>query len=215
MSTDRVRPPRPAAKRGARGFTLIETVVVAAICVGLVALMTVLYQAVGTSAQALRAGQQEWLVQRQLRGQLRHLFVVRDAPVKPVSGAANELVFCSWRSRAQALNGMPVLVYFRYDERERALYYHELPLPAWWSAQAASWNADRLRAEALATRAVKVMAAVDDVRFLFLPEGAADPGPDGWAREWRGDKAPRLVQMNFTKAGRTYSIWFETLAVDA
>lgn len=215
MSADRMRPPGPAAKRGARGFTLIETLVVAAICAGLVALMTVLYQAVGTSAQALRAGQQEWLVQRQLREQLRHLFVVRNVPVKPVSGASKELVFTSWRSRAHALNGMPVMVYFRYDERERALYYHEQPLPAWWSAQAATWNADRLRDEARASRAVKVMAAVDDLRFLFLAEGAADPGPDGWAGEWREDKAPRLIQLNFTKAGRTYSIWFETLAIDA
>ena len=57
--------------RGVRGFTLIETLVVTAICAGLVGLMTVLYRAVGTSAQALRAGQQEWLVQRQLRAQLR------------------------------------------------------------------------------------------------------------------------------------------------
>lgn len=212
---DRERPAGPAVAQAARGFTLIETLVVAAICAGLVALMTVLYKAVGTSAQALRAGQQEWLVQRQLREQLRHLFVVRKSPLKAVSGGSKELVFYTWRSRAQALDGMPTMVYFRYDEGERALYYHELPLPAWWSAQAASWNAARLQQEVRASRAIKLVTAVDDLRFLFLAEGAADPQPEGWAGEWREDKAPRLIQMNFTKAGRTYSIWFETFAIEA
>ena len=220
MSADRVRPAVPAAESGragdAAGFTLIETLVVAAICAGLVALMTVLYHAVGNSAQALRAGQQEWLVQGQLREQLRHLFVVRNSPLQAVSGASRELVFYSWRSRAHALNGMPVLVYFRYDEGERALYYHELPLPAWWPAQAASWNAARLQEEVRAARAVKMMTAVNDLRFLFLAaDAAADARPEGWAGEWREDKAPRLIQMTFTKAGRTYSIWFETIAIEA
>lgn len=198
-----------------RGFTLIEILVVIAICAGLVALMSVLYRAVGTSALALRAGQQEWLVQRQLREQLRHLFVVRDSPVKALSGTAKEVYFCSWQSRADLLNGKPAMVYFRYDERERALYYHELPLPAWWSAQAASWNAGRLQEEVRASRGIKVASAVDDLRFLFLDEGAADSRAERWASDWRQDRAPRLIQMNFTKAGRTYSIWFETFAIEA
>jgi len=200
---------------GPRGFTLIETLVVTAICAGLVALMTVLYKAVGTSAQALRGGQQEWLVQRQMREQLRHLFVVPKSSLPSLSGTSNEVVFSSWQSRAHALDGMPMVVYFRYDRGERALYYHELPLPAWWSAQASVWNAAQLREALRASRALKVVAAVDDLRFLFLAEGAADAQPEAWVGEWREDKAPRLMQMNFTKAGRTYSIWFETFAIDA
>ena len=200
----------------ARGFTLIETLVVMAVCVGLVALVGVLYRTVGTSAQALRGGQQEWLVQRQVREQLQNLFVVPKSSLKAVSGAAKELYLCSWRSRAQALSGMPAMAYFRYDEGARTLYYHEMPLPAWWSKQAATWNEGRMQDALRASRGITVMTAVDDLRFRFLAEGAADPQLDTrWAAEWREDKAPRLVQMNFTKAGRSYSIWFATVAIEA
>ena len=206
----------PAAPRGARGFTLIETLVVMALCAGLVALIAVLYRSVGTSAQALRGGQQEWLVQREVRAQLQNLFVAPKSPLKALSGASKELYFCSWQSRAQALNGMPAMVYFRYDEAERALYYHELPLPAWWSAQAAAWNAARMQDAVRNSPGIKLMTAVDGLQFRFLAECAADPHlAQRWAAEWREDKAPRLIQMNFTKAGRSYSIWFATVAIEA
>ena len=200
--------------RGARGFTLVETLVVAAICVGLAALMTVLYRSVGRSAQAISAGQQEWLVQRQLREQLQQLFVARDSPLQALSGAATELAFSSWRSRAHALDGMPVLAYFRYDAAERSLYYHELPLPAWWSAQAVSWNAVQLREQVRAARAVRIAAAVDDLHFRFLAGAAAGTQPERWASEWRAERPPRVIQLNFTKAGRAYSIWLETFAIE-
>lgn len=207
---------RPAASRAAPGFTLVETLVVMALCAGLVALIAVLYRTVGVSAQALRGGQQEWLLQRQVREQLQSLFVVPKSPLKAVSGASKELYFASWRSRAQALSGMPAMVYLRYDEGERALYYHELPLPAWWSAQAASWNTARMQDAVRASRGIRLMTAVDELRFLYLAEDAADPHPQrGWSAEWRGDKAPRLIQMKFTRAGRSYSIWFATVAIQA
>jgi prepilin-type N-terminal cleavage/methylation domain-containing protein len=202
--------------RGACGFTLIETLVVTAICAGLVALMTVLYKSVATSAQALSSGKQEWLVQRQVREQLQHLLVVPKSPLKALSGTSKELYFCSWQSRAQALNGMPAMVYFRYDESARVLYYHELALPAWWPERAAaSLSAERLQEAVRASRGIKLMTAVEDLRFLFLAEGADDPRLERWRADWREDKAPRLIQMNFTKAGRTYSIWFDTLAIEA
>jgi prepilin-type N-terminal cleavage/methylation domain-containing protein len=201
--------------RLARGFTLIELLVVMAICTGLVALMTALYKSVATSAQALSSGKQEWLVQRQAREQLQHLFVLPKSPLKAVSGASQDLYFCSWQSRAQALNGPPAMIYFHYDKSARALFYHELPLPAWWSARADSLRPERLQEAVRASHGIKVMTAVDDVSFLFLAEGADDPRLERWAPEWREDKAPRLIQMNFTKAGRSYSIWFEPFAIEA
>jgi prepilin-type N-terminal cleavage/methylation domain-containing protein len=203
-------------RRAGRGFTLIETLVVMAICVGLIAMMTALFRSVGTSAQALRGGQQEWLMQRQVREQLLHLFSMPKATLAPLSGKPNEMYFSSWRSRAQALNGMPAIGYFRYDAATRTLWYHELPLPAWWSGQASEWNASRLQEDVRLAHGFKVLTAVDDLRFRFLADGGEDPLQDrAWVQEWLADKAPRLVQMNFTKAGRSYSIWFSTLALDA
>lgn len=210
---------RGAAGQGApaaRGFTLVETLVVMTICAGLVALVAVLYKAVATSAQALRGGQQEWLAQRQLRGQLQRLFVVPKAPLKAVTGEARELYLCSWQSRAQGLDGMPAMAYLRYDESAKTLYYHELPLPAWWSAQAATWSAARLQEAVRAAQGIKLMTAVEDLRFLYFADGTADPQlEEAWMPEWRADKAPRLIRINFTKAGRSYSLWFATLAIEA
>lgn len=202
------------APRRAPGFTLMETLVVAAICAGLVVLMTVLYRSVAGSALALRAGPQEWLVQRQLREQLQHLFLAPKMSVKALSGEARELVFCSWQSRAEGLNGKPALVSFRFDAGARTLFYHELPLPAWWSDRTDAWRPERLLETVRAARAIKLLTAVDDVRFVFLAAGA-DPRPESWASEWREERPPRLVQMTFTRSGRTYSIWFETLATEA
>ena len=215
----------PAAWQGApavRGFTLVETLVVLTICAGLVALVAVLYKSVATSAQALRGGQQEWLVQRQVREQLQRLFVApkesasREAPVKSVSGAALELYLCSWQSREQGQHGMPAMVYLRYDQSAKTLYYHEMPLPAWWSAQSAAWNELRMQEAVRAARAIKLMTAVEDLRFLYLADGSADPQLEtAWTAEWRADRAPRLIRLNFTKAGRSYSLWFATLAIEA
>ena len=204
-----------SAERGARGFTLIETLVVVAISAGLVALMTSLYRAVGTSALALRSGQQEWLAQRQVRSQLQHLFTLRDSPLRAVSGASSELYFLSWRSRSRGTDGEPALAYLHYDAAARELRYHELPLPAWWPPQAAELDPGRLQESVRAARGVKLMTAVDELRFLFLAEGAADPQLEGWVDEWRAEKAPRLIQMKFNRAGRAYSIWFETFGIGA
>ncbi len=203
------------APRARRGFTLVEVLVVTAVCVALAVLMTVMYKSVATSALALRSGQQEWLAQRQIREQLMHLFVLPRSALGALSGRAGELYFFTWRSRAEGLNGMPALGYFNYDTEARTLYYRELPLPAWWSDQAKAWSADRLQQAVRATRAAKVMTAVDGVSFRFLSPAPAEPGLQRWLDEWRDERPPRIVQMNFIKAGRTYSVWLETHAVEA
>lgn len=197
-----------------KGFTLIEIMVVLVISVGLVALMAGLYRAVGQSALALRSGQQEWLLQRQLRDQLPRLFGVTPSPLPPIYGRSTELYLTSWQSRAASGEGKPVIAYYRYDERERALYYYEQPLPPWWADAASMYNPDRLRSELRNSEPYKLVTGIDTLEMFYLPTDAPDTRPERWLHEWKQERPPILIQVRFSKAGRNYSIWFETRVID-
>ena len=198
-----------------QGFTLIETMVVLAISVGLVALMSGLYRAVGQSALALRSGQQEWMLQRQLREQLPHLFNIEKTPLHPIDGRSTELYLASWQSRGTATEGKPVIAYYHYDRTERALYYHEQPLPPWWANAASMYNPERLQSDLRSTPPRKLVTGITELDMLYLPGDAPDTLPEHWQHEWRKEKPPRLIQLQFIKAGKNYSIWFETRTIDA
>lgn len=194
------------------GFTLIEVLVVMLICVGIVLLMGGLYKSVGQAALALRVGQQEWGAQRQLKGQLLHLFQPPGLGLTPLRGDERELYAVTWQSRRDGLNGKPVLAYFRYDATRRVLDYAELPLPAWWGEAVSprDW-----RAEARAAPAAPLVTGAENLRFLYLPADAVDSLPEHWLSDWNADPPPKLLRLDFTKAGRAYAIWFDLRAQGA
>lgn len=196
------------------GFTLIETLVVLVICVGLVGLMGALYRSVGISAVSLRSGQQEWLLQRQLREQALHLMVAAKSPLKALTGKETELLMTSWQSKAAGLDGKPVLLSYRYDSAQRTLYYRERPLPPWWERAGAPLDAARLESGVLASPSWKTLTGLDQLAFEYLPQEAANLQPDSWLSEWHQETPPRLVRLSFTKADRHYSLLFETRGND-
>lgn len=204
--------PLPRAGLRLRGFTLIEILVVLAICVGLVALMAGLYRAVGRSALALRSGGQEWAMQRHLRDQLSHLFVVPRIAGRSLEGGAAELTVYSWQSRSAGTSGMPVLAQYRYDESTRALYYQEQALPAWWPN--ADFDPSRLRYQAREVTPRKLLSGVEELSFRFLPADATEMHAGLWRNAWSQDGVPRLVELHFSRAGRGYTLWFETRSTD-
>lgn len=199
---------------GMSGFTLIEIMVVLLICLGLVTLMTTLYQSVGKSAIALRGGQQEWNAQQQMREQLLHLFNIPSNVSPPVAGQSSELYLASWQGGADASSGKPVLGYYHYAADERTLYYQENPLPAWWQDKAPAFNPSQLQLDVRAMPSKKVLTGVDSLAFVYLKKGAADMSLKYWERDWKDPAAPVLIQLQFTKAGRNYTIWFETRVTD-
>lgn len=197
------------------GFTLIETMVVLVISVGLVALMTGLYRSVGQSAIALRGGQQEWMMQRQLREQALHLFSLPKSAIQPVLGTPAEIYLTSWQSKAGGLDGKPALLHYFYDETDRTLYYQEQPLPPWWTERKNDLEMTRLKSDMQEAPRRKVLTGAETLAFSYLAADAKEPRPQRWVREWRETVAPGLLQIQFLKAGKNYALWFEIRATDA
>lgn len=192
------------------GFTLIEIMVVLVICLGLVTLMTSLYRSVGKSAIALRGGHQEWAVRQQLRDQFQHLFDLAGETNYPVIGHPTELYLIGWKSKAASLNGKPVFVRYHYDSGERALYYQEYPLPSWWEDNRVARNAMSKDAEILAAPSTKVLTGAEALSWSYLPTTAPNTNTLWWLNEWRLKEPPKLIQLQFSKAGRRYTILFDT-----
>lgn len=217
MSISRLHcnPGRNTVRAGINGFTLIEIMMVLLICVGLVTLMSALYRSVGKSAIALRGGQQEWKMQQQVREQMLHLFTLKSTALPVISGRPTEIYFASWRSGAEALDGKPVLGYCYYAANERALYYREYPLPPWWQGATLAFEPSKLQMEVRAAPSRKILTGVESLAFAYLQKGATGMRPEHWAHEWQDLAAPGLIQLKFTKAGRNYTILFETRATDA
>ena len=203
-----------SVRRRPAGFTLMETLVVLAICVGLVGLVSGIYRAVARSAVSLRAGAPEWAFQREFRERLLHLFAVTPVSVRPLDGESSELYVLSWVSRAGGNSGKPVIARYRYDQSERVLYYQEQPLPGWWQGAAQGFVPGRLHSEVGEASARKVLTGVDAFSFEYLPRATAERQSDRWLPAWRQDEAPNLVQLRFSRAGRNYTLWFETRVTD-
>lgn len=203
-------------RHAARGFTLIEILVVLLICVGLVTLVAALYRSVGKSAIALRGGEQEWKLQQQMRGQMLHLFM-KPAAFPAVSGRPAEIYFASWHSGAAAMDGKPVLAYYQYVASERTLYYREHALPFWGqgAAPAPAPGLSDILPGVRAAPSRKILTGVESLTFSYLQKGAPDMRPEHWGHEWQNLEAPLLIQIQFNKAGRNYSILFETRSTDA
>lgn len=194
------------AARTGSGFTLIETLVVLVISVGLVILMTALYRSVGLAAIALGGNDKEWLFQDQLRRQLRHGFAPPGKTARPISGKATQLLLLTWSGRQNGLAGRPVLAEYHYRPTTRDLVYRELDLPAWWSDFPANGHRlDRLASELNGVREHKLLTGIDGFGFRYHANGRA-------AIHWDdsvdvGEPAP-LVEVQFERGVQHVKLLF-------
>lgn len=203
---------KPATSRrpASGGFTLIETLVVMVISVGLVILMALLYRSVGQVALSLRGGNPEWAVQTLLRNQLAHGLKLPGQAW--VTGDGRELTFMTWNSRITGLEGKPVIAQYQFDPAKRTLNYREAPLPAWWGDTPLTLS--KLAADLKGVAPITLMGAVGSMDFNFIPADATDLNPTRWQTGWQQAVAPKLIMLRFTRT-RDYTLWLDLSSVEA
>jgi prepilin-type N-terminal cleavage/methylation domain-containing protein len=206
--------------RRPQGFTLVETLVVLVISVGLVALMATLLRSVGQAAKVLRTDNSGLMLQLVMREQLLHgvgLAAPGNTPTGPqvalpwVGGDDNELYFLTWRSRDQGTGGKPVLAHYQCDRAQRALIYREQALPAWWVEPFPSLQ--RQVADIRAQPASKMIGGLDDCRFGYydtVPLKGA--GAEGVA-SWQAELPPKLIHLQLNQA-RELHLWLNLRRLD-
>jgi len=183
--------------RTGSGFTLVETLVVLVISVGLVVLMATLYRVVGQAALALGGNDKEWLFQDQLRRQLRQSFAPISGTARPISGTASRLLLLTWSGRYNGVAGKPVLAEYRYRPEARDLVYRELDLPAWWSDfPPRGLRLEGQLSELNGKREHKLLTAIDAFSFGYVADGRIQ-------NEWDGrvdaGHPPPLVEVRFER----------------
>jgi prepilin-type N-terminal cleavage/methylation domain-containing protein len=194
------------AARTGSGFTLIETLVVLVISVGLVTLMTTLYRSVGMAAIALAGNDKEWLFQDQLRRQLRHGFAPQGKISQPISGKAGQLLLLTWSGRQNGLAGKPVLAEYRYRPAARELAYRELDLPAWWSDMSAgALQLDRLATELNGMREQSLLTGIDGFSFSYHSNGRVAPA---WNDPVDAGGPTPLVEVRFDRGVQPVKLLF-------
>ncbi len=193
------------------GFTLIETLVVMVISVGLVVIVALLFRSVGHAAVALKGGNPEWSVQTLLREQLAH--GLKPADHVWLSGDGAELSFLTWKSRSSGLDGKPVIVQYQYNPGTRALTYREASLPPWWGSTPLP-SLSQLQSELKLVAPVNLMNAVDSLDFRFVPPEAVDLEPATWGTSWRQEVPPKLIVLRFSR-NRDYTVWLDLSSTTA
>ncbi len=108
-----------------------------------------------------------------------------------------------------------MLVYYQYVASERTLYYQERALPFWGQGAGSAPGLSDILPGVRAAPSRKILTGVESLTFSYLRKGAPDILPEHWGHEWQDLEAPQLIQMQFNKAGRNYSILFETRSTDA
>jgi prepilin-type N-terminal cleavage/methylation domain-containing protein len=192
-------------RRLEKGFTLIETLVVLVISVGLVITMGLLFRAVAHTTLILRGSNDEWALQTRLREQLRHILTLPGEP--PLSGDQKEVTFTTWKSQRDGHAGKPVIAQYRYEAAERSVYYRENELPAWWSKAPKFAEIRSQLAQAPETR---LASGIDDLRFEFIAAEATDLKPASLKANWQQADMPRIMVLNFTRAARPYTLYLQT-----
>ena len=193
------------------GFTLIETLVVMVISVGLVAVMAILFRTVGHAAIALKGDNAEWAVQTLLRGQLTSGFHLPGQVW--IDGTGHQLTFLTWRSRINGLDGQPVVAQYRYEPAERALTYREAPLPAWWDNPNFP-DLTRLSSELATAPSVKLINAIESLEFKFLASDSTELEPKALSNYWQQMAAPKLVLLTFSRT-RDNLLWLDVRSIGA
>lgn len=220
------------------GFTLVETLVVLVISVGLVALVTLLYRNVAQATKALRSDNSVLMLQKSLRDQFAHGFSIRLVPgvsgriipfdrlsskAKPdeiadlpvlswFAGTEQDGYLLTWRARTGGANGAPVLAHYRCDIRERAILYRESALPAWW--QETFPDLPQLINESAYLPFIKLVDGIETCSFSFFAEvpltGTSPQGRSSWQEKF----PPKLVHLHFVRE-REINFWFNLRAIDA
>lgn len=198
---------RPASS----GFTLIETLVVMTISIGLVVLMAMLFRSVGLAAIVLKGDDREWIVQTLLREQLSRGF---NLPNKTwIEGSAHQLTFLTWKSRITGLEGKPVIAQYRFEPGARALNYREAVLPAWWGDR--PWPAlNQLAADLEAAPPVKLLGTVDALSFNFIAADASDLEEVRWQAFWQQSNLPPKLIVLRINGVRESMLWLDVRAID-
>lgn len=193
------------------GFTLIETLVVMVISVGLVILVAALYRSVGQATLSLRGGHPEWAVQTLLRDQLANGFHIGESPW--VSGTAHEITILTWKGRATGLDGKPMVAQYRFESSEGALIYREAPLPAWWNGNALP-TLQQLAADVRTATPSKLVGAVESLEIGYVPADATDLDPKQWRASWQEAISPKLIVLRFKRI-RDFTLWFDLRSLSA
>ncbi len=191
--------------RRGRGFTLIETLVVLVISVGLVITMGLLFRAVAQTTLILRGSNDEWSLQTRLREQLRHILTLPEET--SLSGDRQQITFATWKSQRDGHAGKPVISQYRYEATERSVYYRENELPAWWPK--APKFAD-IRARLEQAPEARIASGIEELRFEFIAAEAASLEPANRKTDWQQADIPRITVLSFTRAARTYTLYLQT-----
>ena len=201
---------KAAPGQAKNGFTLIEVLVVLVISVGLVITMALLFRTVAQTALLLRGSNDEWTLQNKLREQLRHLLILPGEPA--LAGDQKEIIFTTWKSQRDNHSGKPVIAQYRYEVSERVVFYREMDLPAWWAKPPKFAEIRFLLAQAPETRVAK---GIEDLQLLYVAPEATELSLANLQVSWQKPEIPRIMQLNFTRAARPYSLYLETRGLAA
>jgi type II secretory pathway pseudopilin PulG len=197
-------------RRSAGGFTLIETLVVLVISVGLVITMSLLFRAVAQTTLILRGGNDEWALQSRLREQLRHLLTLPGEV--PLSADPKEITFTTWKGQRDGHSGKPVIAQYRYAAGERIVFYREVELPAWWPVPP---KFSELRSRLEQAPETRLAAGIDELRFQFVGAETIDLQTFNLQASWQKIEPPQILLLEFSRAARPYSLYLVTRALAA
>jgi prepilin-type N-terminal cleavage/methylation domain-containing protein len=184
----------------ARGFTLLELLVVVAVSAALIALLGLVYRQVQRTGQGLGAAESDWQVQVFLRRQI----AARDERFDPLAlneGDTTSLRLVSRYSAAHAMAGPPVLAHYLFLPNQERLVYRETPLPPWWTdgQSAVAFRSATLADATLTSNEQVLLAGVTALRFAY-----GDGSDTGWRDSWllfADSEPPPLVRLRFDRLG--------------
>jgi len=190
----------------ARGFTLLELLVVVSVSIVLVAMLAGLYRMVGRTAVTLANAKGEWGAEQFLR---RQYLVVHPATLALdlFRGHKDALGFVSYRSARHGENGPPVLVRYEYEPSRKRLVYRERDLPPWWGEDARLSLRQRLDAPD-AWWEDTAFYQVDGVDFRYLD---SITNTLRWREQWEDKTSlPPVIQLDITRLGERKAVVLET-----
>lgn len=200
-------------KSPARGFTLIETLVVMAISVALVIMMTGLFRVVGNAFIAIGGDDEEWRLQTLLRDQLRNGHVTQTRP-EFLAGDRDEITLATWKGRRFGFDGQPVIARYRFNAQNRSIDYQEAALPDWWSAQTRPQDLRQL--SYLLDQepgTAHLVRGVDSVEFAYYPQRSDAAPVPSVANRWTDPAAPAAIVIHFSRAQQDNEYWLEPRAI--
>ena len=179
----------------ARGFTLLELLVVVAVSAALIALLGLVYRQVQRTGQGLGAAESDWQVQVFLRRQI----AARDERFDPLAlneGDTTSLRLVSRYSAAHAMAGPPVLAHYLFLPNQERLVYRETPLPPWWTdgQSAVAFRSATLANATLTSNEQVLLArhrlnAIEDDAILLVENMWATHKDEDIQAEWRAAMA--------------------------